>query len=644
MSNLRTSTKLKMNKDTFFIPDPDGGVYFRNNSSSFRMQGSDIYQWIEKLMPMFNGEHTLEELTNGLSLPYQNRVFEIGEILHQNGFVRDVSQDAPHQLENALLERYASQIEFLENTSQLGPLQFQMYRQAKVLAIGSGSFFTSLVSSLLESGLPEFHCLITDPKATDNARLVELVQKAYTADQNVLVQKIDTAVDWPLREIFQSFDWILYVSESGNIEKLKMLHEICREEKKNFLSALSLQQIGLVGPVVTSDSNVCWESAWRRIHEPALQKDSPLEPFSPIAGAMLANIAVFELFKNVTGVTKRKQQNQFFLLDSETLEGEWHSFIQHPLITTENLYRDIIHNLGEVLDQHANQNRSNELFHFFDQLTSNKSGIFHTWEEQDLTQLPLSQCRIQVANPLSEGPAELLPDITCGGLTHDEARREAGLTGIETYVSQMVDFLIPPSFSREQDECMGIGAGETMLEGVYRGLQHYLTATLQKRQSLQTEKISPLQVTEINDTHCQFYFNSLSAMYETPEIGIGEEVLGFPVVWTRMHNQWYGSTDLNVTLALRNSLQQALLHAQNQQLPLNSYVLSDSSIFVQDTDAFRVEIQSEEEIPQLETLQSALLNLKENNLYPVVFDLAIEPFLQEGLGSVVGVLIKEEEN
>ncbi|MBC6975807.1 putative thiazole-containing bacteriocin maturation protein [Bacillus sp. Xin] len=634
MSNLQASTKLKMNKDTFFIPNPDGGVYFRNNSSSFRMQGSDIYQWIEKLMPMFNGEHTLEELTNGLSLPYQNRVFEIGEILHQNGFVRDVSEDAPHQLEKTLLERYASQIEFLENFSQSSSLQFQMYRQAKVLAIGSGSFFTSLVSSLLESGLPEFHCLVTDPEATDDARLVELVQKAYTADQNVLVQKIDTTVDWPLREVFQSFDWILYVSESGNIEKLKMLHEICREEKKNFLPALYLQQVGLAGPVVTSDSNVCWESAWRRIHEPALQKDGPLEPFSSITGAMLANILVFELFKNVTGVTKREQTNQFFLLDSETLEGEWHSFIQHPLITTEGSHRDIIQNLDDVLGQHSNQNRSNELFHFFDQLTSNKSGIFHIWEEQDLTQLPLSQCRIQVANPLSNGPAELLPDIICGGLTHDEARREAGLTGIETYVSQMV----------EQDDCMGIGAGETMLEGVYRGLQNYLTTTLHKRQFTQTENVFPLQLTEINDTHCQFYFNALSTMYETPQIGIGEEVLGFPVVWTRMHNQWYGGTDLNVTLALRNSLQQALLHAQNQQLPPNSYVLSDSSIFVQDTDTFRVEIQSEEVLPQLETLQSALLNLKENNLYPVVFDLAIEPFLQEGLGSVVGVLIKEEEN
>ncbi|KEK22207.1 putative thiazole-containing bacteriocin maturation protein [Bacillus gaemokensis] len=637
MSNLPASTKLKMNKDTFFLPDSNGGVYFRNNSSSFRMQGDGIYQWIEKLMPMFNGDHTLEELTTGLPLPYQNRVFEIGDILYQNGFVRDISQDSPHQLEDILLDRYASQIEFLEASSHSGALQFQMYREAKVLAIGSGAIFTSLVSSLLESGLPEFHYLITDSAGTNHERLNELVQKAHATDPNVLVQEIDTTIDCSLQEIFQPFDWILYVSQNGNIEKLRAIHAICREEKKNFLPAICLQQIGLAGPVVTSDAEECWESAWRRIHETTLQHDQALEPFSPMAGAMLANIIVFELFKNITGASNREKNKQFFLLNPKTLEGNWHTFIKHPLIATKNFTIELIQDIGNTLKRHSNQNQSNELFYFFDQLTSNSSGIFHTWEEQDLKQLPLSQCRIQVVNPLSDGPAELLPVITCGGLTHDEARREAGLIGIETYVTQIANFLIP-----EQNEYMGIGAGETMLESVHRAIKNHLTNSFHKRQLNKTEEITELQLTEIHDKHCRFYLHALSTIQETPKIGIGEDVLGFPVVWVGVHNQWYGSTDINVTLALRNSLQNALLHVQNQKAPHNSYVLWDSSVHLQETQSFRTDIQAEEATPQLETLQSVLQHLKENNLHPYVFDLAIEPFLKEGLGNVLGVLIEEE--
>lgn len=99
MIHLTASARLKVNRDTWFLPDPNGGAYFRNNSGSFRIKGSSIAQWFEKLLPMFNGEHSLEDLTKGLQAPYRKRVYEIGETLYKNGFVRDVSRDHPHKLE-----------------------------------------------------------------------------------------------------------------------------------------------------------------------------------------------------------------------------------------------------------------------------------------------------------------------------------------------------------------------------------------------------------------------------------------------------------------------------------------------------------------------------------------------------------------
>ena len=50
MANLNPSMRLKVKRDTFFLPDPNRGVYFRNNISSFRMEGSGIDQWVEKLI------------------------------------------------------------------------------------------------------------------------------------------------------------------------------------------------------------------------------------------------------------------------------------------------------------------------------------------------------------------------------------------------------------------------------------------------------------------------------------------------------------------------------------------------------------------------------------------------------------------
>ena len=190
MTNLTSSSRLKAKRDTFFIPDPKGGVYFRNNLNSFRLEGQTIYQWIEKLLPMFNGEQTLGALTEGLSAPYRDRVYEIAETLYKNGFVRDVSKDLPHQLRRPVLEKYASQIEFIENFTESGAYHFQEYRQAKVLAVGSGPILVSLVSALLESGLPKLNVLVTGTVPTNRLRLHELIQNARKIDSDVELEEV----------------------------------------------------------------------------------------------------------------------------------------------------------------------------------------------------------------------------------------------------------------------------------------------------------------------------------------------------------------------------------------------------------------------------------------------------------------------
>ena len=96
----------------------------------------------------------------------------------------------PHQLKAKVLEKYASQIEFIENFVDSGAYRFQEYRQAKVLAVGSGPFMVSLVSALIESGLPKFHFMVTDSVPTNRLRINELVQNANKTDSEVEVEEV----------------------------------------------------------------------------------------------------------------------------------------------------------------------------------------------------------------------------------------------------------------------------------------------------------------------------------------------------------------------------------------------------------------------------------------------------------------------
>lgn len=651
MSKLNSSTRLKVKRDTFFLPDAKGGVYFRNNSSSFRMEGTTIYQWIEKLIPMFNGEKTLGELTTGLTPPYRNRVYEIGETLYKNGFVRDASKDTPHQLNRSILEKYASQIEFIESFVDSGAYRFQKYRQSNVLAVGSGPFLISLASALIESGLPKLNVMNLDPDDTNRQRLNELVQSVKEREPDAEVmevpfQKVKGEEFW--KQVVQDYDWILYVSQSGNVNELRELNSVCKEEKKSFIPAICLQQVGLSGPLFHPESDGCWESAWLRIHRSVLHTEEPCsQPFSSTTASILANVAVFEMFKNVTGIADANQSNQIYLLDLETLEGEWLSFITHPLVTSKSFTPKLVENLDARLNKETvRDHQPNDLLGYFSQLTSEKTGIFHTWTEKSLSQLPLAQCYVQAINPMSEGPAELLPEVICADLTHEDARREAGLTGIEMYVTQMIDSTEFKKGNHQvgtniTEDGIGVGAGETIEEAICRGLQAYLNEALAKKNSDQLNTIN-MPVELMKDRRCKYYYNALTSLNGSPAIGLKENLLGFPVIGVKSNGRWYSSVGLNTTLGMRHALKQAILDTRG---PMDSMMRkeTDPVVFSNKTET-RLEIPSCDEVTQLQLLQSAIQTLRQNSKRLFVYDLTFEPFMKQEMAGVFGVQIREDES
>ncbi|MDU7477025.1 MAG: hypothetical protein E7L01_27335 [Paenibacillus macerans] len=328
-------------------------------------------------------------------------------------------------------------------------------------------------------------------------------------------------------------------------------------------------------------------------------------------------------------------------------------------------------------------------FSYFGRLTSGQIGIFHAWEEGGLSQLPLAQCRVQSADPLSEGPASLLPDLVCAGLTHEEARREAGLTGIEAYVSRLAEALLD-----ETGGVIGIGAGETAAEALRRGLEAYLCETVRRRICGQTrvqaeerecegkraqeqaeervyeqkreqeqaaereheqkrehegkrgqeqvhkqsQELVPsaacVRLGNVEDKHCRYYLQVLNIMRGEPVIGLGEAVSGFPVFWAGTGGAWYGGVGLNHTFALRNALRAALMMAQNTQDPPGSVcrpanVLEIPSVQLKQDAPVLVDIDSIDETFQPEVLFDALQVVRKDGYHLNVVDLAVEPFLKE---------------
>ncbi|RZT23662.1 bacteriocin maturation protein [Fictibacillus sp. BK138] len=603
MNKVNPSMCLKVKKDLFIYPESNKGVYLRNNVTSVRMEGSTIEKWLEKLIPMLDGSLTLGEITNGLPEPYKEQVYKITDVLFENGFVRDVSQDLPHELPEHILEKFASQIEYINHLKDSGAHRFQTYRETKVAVISSGSLLYSLVHALIDSGLPAFSIFPTQ-KADEN-RLHKMIADVKAADQEILIS-IKQA-----NETLLPFECIIYGSNGDNLDQLRTTQDLCKKHGKIFLPVTIEKDAAFAGPIVSEESKACWESAYRRLHHK--KHYSP----SSTAVSMLANVAVFELFKTITGVHDNNKDSLIYRLNLETLEGSWHSVIPHPHVTKSLQAVPIPDPLLHMLDANEPQKDFQSLFY---QITSRETGIFHTWEEEDLLQLPLSQCKVTVADPHTE--------IVCSGLTHDEARTEAGLSGIETYVKGLYG---------DPSSLLSVGAGQTAAEGMCRALQNSLHETFVK--SKEFAVLSKLDVSHMQDDRCHFLFQSLSAFCPETKIYSGVKVLGFPVVLVQTNDHWYGSAGLNNKIALERALKTALIDTQNTENLFNPYgVKVDSIPFKTESQAFSFSDQSLHE-----TFASALQTLEKNNIRAEFFLLQTETILNEHTADIFGVTLCEEE-
>ncbi|WP_052487244.1 hypothetical protein [Gordoniibacillus kamchatkensis] len=525
-----------------------------------------------------------------------------------------------------------------------------------VLAVGAGPVLLSLAESLFDTGLSKLHLLVTDAAPTDRQRLEQLLESARRTDPGAeaelelvqLADKEDARNMW--RESVRPFRHVLYVSQTGDAEELRALHAVCREERKMLLPAVCIGRTGVAGPLVHPDSGVCWESAWRRIRCPVPDEGEDAQPCSEVAGAMLANAIVHELWNTAMAEGETPATNRLFMLDLDTLEGDWHAFAPHPLVARcppAELVRDPLYRPegGAVAAE------PERLLRYFASLTSERTGIFHAWEEGDLLQLPLSQCRVQAADPLADGPAGLLPEMVCAAFTHLEARREAGLAGIEAYVSRLAGRLaatlpgcgeLLQADGASQEPAIAIGAGETFAEAVCRGLQTCLTERLKNGcPSHGMPSIRAARLGSIDDERCRYYWEALTALRGTPAACLGEDVCGFPAVWIGTEGEWHCGVDANVTLALRRALLHALRQAQNRAFDRAGGGSGLPLLRPEQHEPIRVPIPSVEQTTHTETLRSAISILERNGKSLFVWAWPADPAFVGAPVQVVATLLGE---
>ncbi|MGH4004477.1 MAG: hypothetical protein ACRDSO_10245, partial [Pseudonocardiaceae bacterium] len=223
----------KLRGDTKYVPTPDG-VYLQNNRRVLRIPGKQVYQWVDRLAPYLDGNHSLAELTDGLSADRVEMVDQLVEMLAGAGFVKDVEADESHTLSPAEADAYAPEIAFIDYFCDSAAARFEAFRHTRVVAVGSGQTVTALVAANLSVGLRNVEVLVTGECPTHLERCYQHLETARQRDpdQKLTVQ---TVTGWDgdegaARAALGPYDAVVHVSDRPMLERARMLDRVCRAE------------------------------------------------------------------------------------------------------------------------------------------------------------------------------------------------------------------------------------------------------------------------------------------------------------------------------------------------------------------------------------------------------------------------------
>ena len=446
----------KIKGDTFYIPIAEG-IYFRNNQGSFILKGKIVYRWFERLVPYLQGEYTLEEISDGLPAEKQTMISNLVHTLLERGFLKDVTFDLPHTLNETEQRLYASEIAFIDAFTDSATHRFEQFRNSRLLVIGSGLTLTGLIHSLLSSGLRQVAFLATPEGVLHQQRHAEYLAlyNGRGADQALVqlppLEWSDTAA---VAAALAPFDVVISISDVPMLARAHLLNRLCRERQKTLLQAVLVADYAWVGPFVSATTPGCWECAWRRLQAnlPDLARaqhtfqdhcTTPPSRFLALPTASLvANQLSFEVFKHLTGIDRLETDGCLFAIDLETAQTEKHPFLPHPLCetcqsppdTTDASFQDRLRILAEKepLDEESFSKQATICF-------ESRLGLFSSLDEHDFAQLPLHIAQVVISNPLPQRQCSAPWRATGVGLDFATARRRATRRACELYAASFVD-------------------------------------------------------------------------------------------------------------------------------------------------------------------------------------------------------------
>src|SRR5438093_9929318 len=241
----------------------EGGVFLRNGDTAFVIRGNHVHRWLAALLPLMDGEHTVEELCQGLAPGQRATVTGLISRLLERGIVADRPPE-PCDLPDRVGSHFRRQIEFIAHYADRPRHRFLGFRSSSVLLVGAGDAFVAALTGLINNGLERVAVSGGESSWRSWPGVDGALDRLRSAGVGPAVREVD-ADDVRLG----SFDLVLHCSDGGDPRQVLRLLERCWSEGTAFLPMSCAVQRMVVGPLTVPSGSPCWMCSRSRLSDAA---------------------------------------------------------------------------------------------------------------------------------------------------------------------------------------------------------------------------------------------------------------------------------------------------------------------------------------------------------------------------------------
>ncbi|GIJ56055.1 TOMM precursor leader peptide-binding protein [Virgisporangium aurantiacum] len=404
----------RIRQDVLYSQTPDG-VLIRNADTGFHLKSKSAYRLTCLLAPYLNGRHTVAQLCTGLNDGQRGMVGDIVSKMLERGFARDASGDTPPEtpLAPEVSARFAAQLNYIDHFTDSPERRFATLRAARIAVLGDDLVARWCVAGLVRNGAAHVGVEASlDRPDTGFADVVEEVAGLVRNGCDVEVTHL-ASPDWVGLD---GYDAVL-VTDAGAAPGL--ITGLLADGIPDGVVLLSATTVGdrvLVGPVMTADRAGCWVCAtlrfgandesgatagvWTRAVVPAVESASTLS--APHA-AMIGNLLAYEVFRVLTGTMPDEARDAVIVQRLDSLDAVAERLLPHPAcphcgdtpgdpLTDPSPASPAMTAARDAEDTDDAQLLLHELT---SRLVQPNLGVFAEFDDERFTQIPLKVARLR---------------------------------------------------------------------------------------------------------------------------------------------------------------------------------------------------------------------------------------------------------